>query len=82
MKRTNKMQALVDSELEHIPKAGGIEQGLLRAAYNAARLHSLGRRSSRSQSANDVLQECIQVLKREDPDARFIYDKEFFENGV
>jgi hypothetical protein len=76
-----KLRAMVDSELEHIPKGPGIDQGLLRAAYNMARQHSLGSRGTGDQTANDVLEGCIRVLKKEHPDACFIYDRDFFKGS-
>ena len=78
MKRT-KLRAIVDTELKHIPKTQGECQGLLRAAYNMARMHSLGEQATKKQSAFDVLQDCIRVLKKKNSDACFCYDKEFFE---
>lgn len=78
MERT-KLQRIVDSELEHIPKGPGVDQGLLRAAYNMVRLHSLGRQGTGNQTANDVLEGCIRVLKKEHPDACLIYDRNFFK---
>ena len=79
MERT-KLRAIVDTELKHIPKTQGEYQGLLRAAYNMTRMHSLGTRATKKQSALDVLQDCIKVLTRDDSDACLYYDKEFFEN--
>lgn len=78
MERT-KLRAMVDTELKHIPKTPGENQGRLRLAYNMARMHSLGRRATNKQSAFDVLQDCIKVLTRDDSDAYFYYDKEFFK---
>ena len=76
------MRAIVDAELEHIPGFPGEHQGLLRAAYNMARMHSLGKRATKKQTASDVLQDCIEALKKENPDARFYYDKDFFERNT
>lgn len=74
-----KLRAIVDTELKHIPKTQGEYQGLLRLAYNMARMHSLGRRAASKQSAFDVLQDCIEVLKKDNSDVCVYYDKEFFE---
>ncbi len=79
MERT-KLRAIVDTELKHIPKTPGEYQGLLRATYNMARMNSLGKRATKKQSAFDVLQGCIKGLKKNNSDACFYYDKEFFEN--
>lgn len=78
MERT-KLRAIVDTELKHIPKTQGEYQGPLRAAYNMARMHSLGRRATSKKLAFDVLQDCIRILKKSNSDACFYYDKEFFE---
>ena len=75
------MRAVIDAELKHIPDFPGEHQGLLRAAYNIARMHSLGERATKEQTALDVLQDCIEALKKENPDARFNYDKDFFESN-
>jgi len=76
------MRAVIDAELKHIPDFPGEHQGLLRAAYNIARMHSLGKRATKRQTALDVLQDCIEALKKENPDARFYYDKDFFESNT
>lgn len=78
MERT-KLRTIVDTELKHIPKTQGEYQGLLRLAYNIARMHSLGKRATKKQSALDVLQDCIKLLTKDDSDACVYYDKEFFE---
>ena len=75
------MRALVDAELKHIPNFPGEHQGLLRAAYNAARMRSLGKRATKKETAFDVLQDRIEALRKENPDARFNYDKDFFESN-
>ncbi len=81
MERT-RIRTIVDTELRHIPKTRGRCQGLLRMAYNMARMHSLGRRATKNQTAFDVLQDCIAVLKKTNPGARFYYDKGFFESNT
>ncbi|MEN6369791.1 MAG: hypothetical protein ABFD77_08860 [Thermotogota bacterium] len=73
------LRAIVDTELKHIPKAPGEYQGPLRAAYNMARMHSLGRRAAKKQTAFEVLQDCIRVLKKLCPGACFCYDDGFFK---
>ena len=75
------MRAIVDAELKHIPNSSGEHQGLLRAAYNAARMHSLGKRATKKETAFDVLQDRMEALRKENPDARFNYDKDFFESN-
>lgn len=70
---------MIDAELKHIPDFRGEHQGLLRAAYNMARMHSLGKRATTKQTVFDVLQDCIKVLKKTNLGARFYYDKDFFE---
>jgi len=76
------MRAIVDAELEHIPDFPGEHQGLLRAAYNIARMHSLRKQATKKKTALDVLQDRIGALKKENPDARFYYDKDFFESNT
>jgi len=76
------MRAIVDAELEHIPGFPGEHQNVLRAAYNMARMHSLRKRTTEKKTALDVLQDCIEALKKENPDARFYYDKDFFESNT
>jgi len=73
---------VIDVELKHIPDFPGEHQGLLRAAYNIARMHSLGKRATKKETAFDVLHDCIEALKKEYPDARFYYDKDFFESNT
>ncbi len=74
-----KLRAIVDTELKHIPKTPGEYQGLLRLAYNMARMHSLGELATNKKSAFDVLQDCIAILKKENSDACFYYAEGFFE---
>ena len=76
------MPAIVHAALEYIPGFPGEHQNLLRAAYNMARMHSLEKRASKKKTSLDVLQDCIEALKKENPEARFYYDKDFFERSV
>jgi hypothetical protein len=77
------LRAIVDAELKHVPETPSGDQTLLRAAYNMARMHSLGRQATKKQqTAFDVLQDCIRVLRKTCPGACFCYDKGFFENST
>jgi hypothetical protein len=75
------MRDQVARELKHIPKWPGEHQGRLRAFFQMKRMWSLGKNADRSLSAGDVLQECIAHLRKDSPDAKVLYDSEFFENA-
>ena len=64
-------------ELTHIPRWPGEYQGQLRSIYQMLRTNSLGGRSTGS--ASDVLRRCIAMVWRDFPDARFEYDRVFFD---
>jgi len=73
------MQEKVKDELEHIPDWPDPEpQNELRMIYNASRMHSLGDKVVRKQTAKEVLEECISRLKEDYPNFQFKYDEDFF----
>jgi hypothetical protein len=41
-------------------------------------MHSLGRKTTTTQTTREVLDKCIVYLKKEYPNFEFKYDKEFF----
>src|SRR5262249_23350266 len=73
------MTAQVAAELEHIPEGPGEQQKELRFRYNAVRRASLGKKVAVTQSANQVLQDCIARMRQSDPTVQVHYDKAFFE---
>jgi hypothetical protein len=76
----NEMTTQVDAELRNIPKSEGA-QNLLRVYYNIARRQSLGKNVSPKPSAKKVLLDCIDKLRRTNPDVDLHYDKSFFETA-
>jgi hypothetical protein len=72
------MRDQVLQELEHIPKHPKHCQSELRMSYFMSRMHSLGKKAKEEKTAFDVLQECIDHLKKEFPTADFCYDLSFF----
>lgn len=68
-------------ELEHIPRHPKPAQSYLRAIYFTSRMHSLGKKAKEEQTASQVLQECIDFLKKEHPEFEFRYDQAFFKQG-
>jgi hypothetical protein len=69
----------VAAELAHIPDWPGEHQKQLRMAYNAVRRASLGKEVAVKLSANEVLQDCINRMRENDPNVQVNYDKAFFE---
>ena len=73
------MREQVLQELEHIPKHPKGHQSELRMVYFTARMHSLGKKSETEKTAFDVLQECMDLLRKDNPNAEFRYDQSFFQ---
>jgi hypothetical protein len=67
----------VAAELTHIPRWPGEHQAMLRSVYRMLRANSLG--GKELGSAKDVLRRCIATVWRDFPDARFEYDRGFFD---
>lgn len=76
--KSKKMREKVKKELEHIPNWPE-HQNELRMIYNVRRMHSLGKKAERKQTAMGVLEECISDLKSKHPDVQFLYEKDFFD---
>jgi hypothetical protein len=72
------MTAMVDAELEHIPKGPYEFQGMLRSTYNFARRKSLGQNAPRGQTAGSVMKECVGVIRKGHPNAELHYDAAHF----
>ncbi len=73
-----KMRSQVRAELAHIPDWPKPQQSELRMQYWARRMHSLGKKAQGEKTAFEVLQECLEHLKREYPEFQFQYDAAFF----
>ena len=78
------MREQVKKELDHIP-GWPKPQKDLRMAYWFFRMHSLGKKAKTQKSAKQVLEECIDHLKKnggtyfkKGSDYKFQYNKEFF----
>jgi hypothetical protein len=76
------MRDLVLQEMEHIPRHPKPHQSDLRMAYFIARMHSLGKKAKGEKTPVEVLQECIDVLKKTAPDAELRFDTAFFRSEV
>ena len=75
------MREQVLAEMEYIPTRPKPAQSLLRMAYFTARMHSLGKKAKGDKSAYEVLQEAIVILKKDDPEMDFVYDRSFFKKA-
>lgn len=72
------MNSIVTAELAHIPDWPE-PQNALRMLYAAKRKHGLGKKAVRVQSREEVLQESIAFLKKDNPDWTEQFDREFFK---
>jgi hypothetical protein len=72
------MRALVQKELEHIPR-GPLSQNMLRANYWLGRMSSLGKKAEGATDALGVLNACIEEVKKHYPSFIAQYDRAFFE---
>lgn len=77
--KLKQMRITVKEELEHIPK-GPEPQSELRMVYWSRRMHSLGERAKSRQTAKEVLEECINYLRKDYPNFEFQHDLEFFND--
>jgi hypothetical protein len=79
MTMTNQeMTAVVNTELEHIPKGPYEFQGMLRSSYSFARRKSLGQTAASGQTVGSVLQECVGVIRKRHPNSEMHYDRSYF----
>ncbi len=79
--RITEMRSQVRAELAHIADWPQPEQSDLRMLYWSKRMHSLGKKAERNQSAFDVLQACIEILQPDYPSVHFQYDDAFFRGA-
>lgn len=75
--KSKRMQEKINEELKHIPDWPN-PQGELRMIYQTRRMHSLGKKAERKQTAKEVLEGCISHLKDHYPNFQFKYDEAFF----
>ena len=75
--KLKQMRECVLNELNNISK-GPLPQGELRAIYWTKRMHSLGKKTTSTQTAREILDKCIAYLKKDYPNFEFKYNKEFF----
>ncbi len=80
MMTQEQMTQKVQEELEHIPQSD-LSQNLLRTCYQQMRMHSLSKGVEKKQSPFEILQKCIDLLRKEHPEYKFNYDREFFSLG-
>jgi hypothetical protein len=73
------MRDTVLEDMEHIPRHPKPAQSYLRAIYFTSRMRSLGKKAKEEQTASQVLQECIDFLKKVHPGIEFRYDQVFFQ---
>ena len=71
------MENEVQEELAHIPESSG-PQNELRSAFYNMRMHSLGMKAEKKQSAKEVLISSIDIVQKDHPGFKFTFDKEFF----
>jgi hypothetical protein len=76
MKR-EEMTAIVNEELEHIPKKRGA-QNVLRAAYNAFRRNGLGGKPEVPSTAMGAIECSLAAVRKQFPDAELTFDAAFF----
>jgi hypothetical protein len=72
------MNQQVSDELTHIPKHPKEHQSELRALYAMLRKASLGKHGDSPATPGRVLREAIAALRKDRPDAVFLYDEAFF----
>jgi len=77
MKR-EEMTKKINEELNHIPRVKGWpDQNMLREYYNSMRRHDLGQNPALP--AKDTLIKAIDAMRKDKPDFKPIYDREFFK---
>ncbi len=77
MEKVIEMRKKVKSELEYIPR-GGMPQNLLRSAYSAMRMHSLGKKAEKEMTPKEVLEKSVEMVKKNYPDFEPSCNKGFF----
>ncbi len=75
--KLKQMREIVLKELEYISE-GPLPQGELRQIYWTKRMHSLGKKATTKQTNKEVLESCIEYLKKDYPGFEFEYDEFFF----
>jgi len=83
--RLKQMREKVKKELEHIPDWPNPQKDL-RMVYWFERMHSLGKKAKIKKTAKEVLEDCIDYLKKhggvyfkKSSNYEFLYDKDFFK---
>jgi hypothetical protein len=75
--KLKEMREKVANELKHIPR-GNLYQNELRSFYQSMRMHSLGKYSKIELSKEDVLKQAIDLINKDYPEFKPIYDTKFF----
>jgi len=75
------MRKKVKSELEHIPK-GSLPQNILRSAYSAMRMHSLGKKAAKEMTRKEVFEQSVDIVKKNYPDFTPTCNVDFFNTNV
>lgn len=76
--KLNQMREKVKGELSHIPR-WDFNQNMLRQAYWSLRLHSLGKKSEREKTKEEVLIEVTELIKKDNPNFYPRFDEKFFD---
>lgn len=72
----DEMTAIISVELKHIPKGYGPRHGWLRTYYNRYRRRDL---SKGKKTKEETLLDCINDIRREDPNWHPEFDPTFFK---
>jgi len=77
------MRKQVQREMEFIPR-GNSDQNTLRQLYWTFRMRSLGKKpfEYRGKTKEEILKNCIMMIKEEEPDFEPKYDKTVFRMGL
>ena len=75
--KLNKMKEQVKNELTHIPR-GTLEQNFLRMYYWPLRMRSL-KGGTEHKTKKQVLQDCIDMARKDNPNFKPDYDRDFFD---
>ncbi|MDI6859921.1 MAG: hypothetical protein QMC85_05455 [Methanocellales archaeon] len=76
--KLNQMREKVKEELNHIPR-WDFNQNMLRQAYWSLRLHSLGKKSEKEKTKEEVLIEVTELIKKDNPSFYPRFDEKFFD---
>ena len=76
--KLQEMNDIVKKELRHIPRGDGPRHGWLRAYYNRYRRRGL----SKGKTKEESLLECINDIRKEDPNWHPEFDTTFFKIGT